>query len=348
VERLVPETTAARVFDELQAGFERAVGRLRAGVDQAACVFGGQPARVRVGGGELFRHLMGPFEHLRADGGPDGPASLDVSLWDENATGVQAARDALHGQEPVTDIAVTGRFVLQRLSRSVTGLDRRTGRIVGAVAWDDGVDVYQRGKPLARLLAEWYADRSVGVMHAGLVARGTRAVLLAGREGAGKSTLALACVRAGLAFLGEDYAALEFRDDGVVVGHSVYNSVFLTPESAGWFPDLAPHLRGAGEDKSVVLVADVWPSRLLRSARIAALAICRVTGAATIRVRPATRAEALLAVAPSSLLSVHGRRADSLERLARLVERVPAFRLDLGTDLAAAVAGVDEILARTG
>jgi hypothetical protein len=119
--------------------------------------------------------------------------------------------------------------------------------------------------------------------------------------------------------------------------------------AAGWFPELAAAMRSSrtsGETKSLLLVADAWPSRLRRSAPIEALVICRVSDAGAVGVRTAGRAEALRAVAPSSLLGIHGRRTDSLERLSRLIERVPCYRLDLGGELAPAIAAVEGLLAR--
>jgi len=317
MEHLIPEPIAAEAFARLAHAFERAAAN-DPGCETSHYLFGGRPVRARVVGPTLAAHVLRPFQHLKHDGAPqDGapapPLRLDLSLWDVRATGVAAPDDEkpLLADEALTDISVDGRFVRQRLSHSVAALDRHTGRIVAAMDWSDDAGVYQRGKPLARLIAEWYADQSLGVMHAALVACEGSGVLLAGREGAGKSTLALACARAGLDFLGEDYAALELLDDGGVVGHSVYNSAFVTEESARWLPELAPHVIDsptAVEDKSVVLLADVWPSRLQRSTPIDTLAVCRVAETERTCVRPVSRSEALLAVAPSSLLSVHGRR----------------------------------------
>jgi hypothetical protein len=85
---------------------------------------------------------------------------------------------------------------------------------------------------------------------------------------------------------------------------------------------------------------------VLTQVAIRAVAYCRVSDAARSRVQPASKAEALLAIAPTSLLQIHGRRRDSLDRLARLVDRVPCFRLELGSDLASIPAAIDEILHR--
>ena len=352
MELLIPEPAAADRFERLQAGFRLAIQRQALGVPELHYRFGGFPARLAVVGRAFAEHIVRPFLHLRSTDADAGSPRLDIGLWDENETGVRRPGEPepeTVGDPRVTEISSTGRFVLQRTPCASIGLDRASARIVGAVAWSDRVPLYERGKPLARLLVEWYADQGRPVMHGALVSRGDRGVILAGKGGSGKSTSALICARAGLGFLGEDYVGLELPDDRSVVGHSVYSSVFLTPATAAAFPDLAPHLAASpdpGEVKSLLCLADVCPSRLLRSVPVRAVALCRLVETPVSRVRPASRIEALRAVAPSSLLQIHGRRKDSLDRLTQLVERVPCFWLEQGRHLASVVEGVEEILAR--
>jgi hypothetical protein len=354
MEQVIPEPHARARFERLGAGFQRAAERVGDSLEEKSARFGGRATRLRFAGRALAESLWRPFAHLRDDAAIAlESARLDIALWDEIATGVRADErpwpDAAE-VDSVTEVSTSGRFVLQRLPSTSIGLDRASGVLIGSVAWEERVQVYERGKPLARLLAEWYADQGLGLMHAGLVARDGRGVILAGRGGSGKSTAALAAARAGLEFLGEDYVGLELAGEAVT-GHSVYGSVFLDRAAADRFPELAPHRvdsRSAREPKSVVLLAGAGAGWLSRSASVRAVALCRVADEASGRVRPASRAEALMALGPSSLLQIHGRRGDSLERLAQLVQRVPCFRLELGRDLGSVAPRIDEILERAG
>jgi hypothetical protein len=70
-------------------------------------------------------------------------------------------------------------------------------------------------------------DRPV-TLHAAAVVYNGRCVLLTGRQGAGKSTLAYACVRAGFGLLAED----------IVFGAGSRG----LPEDAGWFWGISSHL----------------------------------------------------------------------------------------------------------
>ncbi len=344
---LRPEAELGAEFDAIDALLASRHGG--ATFEESYFLFGGRTVRIRIAGRRLAELITRPFAHLRCPQRPAGAIHLDITLQDERAASVPLPRrhPPVPDADGITEIAVTGRFLQQRLPHGTISLDRVTGRLVGTFTVPDHVDVYQRGKPLARLLTEWYADQDLGIVHAGLVARGAEGVLLAGKGGSGKSTSALASVRAGLGFLGEDYAALEFLERSSVVGHSVYNSVFFGPETRASFEELEPHLtesRNTAEPKSVVLVADVWPSQLRAAVPIGAVALCRVGESDTCRVRPATRAAALLALGPSSLLQIHGRRHDSLARMARLVEQVPCFHLELGRDLASVPLAINDIL----
>jgi hypothetical protein len=51
------------------------------------------------------------------------------------------------------------------------------------------------------------------------------------------------------------------------------------------------------------------------------------------RVRPASRGQALFGLAPSTIIVALGAGAKGFDRLARLVDRVPSYWLELGRDV---------------
>ena len=83
--------------------------------------------------------------------------------------------------------------------------------------------------------------------------------------------------------------------------------------------------------------SDVFPSQLARVATIRAVLVPRIRGEATTRLLAASKREALLALAPSSLIHLPNSGARSLDRVARLIEHVPCYWLELGRDWEAAV-----------
>ena len=301
--------------------------------------FAGQSVRFRIIGSDLAKHLTAPFSHLQTNGSVPLFPQLTIDLWDENATGISCQvrpTDADCRWTQVTATSPDYRFVGQRLPNTFSCFDRITNHIVGSIAWHEQMYIYERAKPLARLLVEWHNDRKMQVIHAGLVARNGRGILFAAKSGSGKSTAALACLCGGFDYLGEDYVCLQGLADGSFLGHSLYNSVFLETHHLMRFPHLLPHvIKGRpSEEKSVVILSQVFPERLERVVQIRALVIPHVAGTQESRIYPASKGQALLAIGPSSLLQIPSRRVTrGFNTLAQLVERVPCYWLELGYDL---------------
>jgi serine kinase of HPr protein (carbohydrate metabolism regulator) len=224
------------------------------------------------------------------------------------------------------------------LPNTFSCLNRRQNQIIATVAWHDQIFIYERGKPLSRLLLDWFNGQDVQIIHTGLVARNNQGLLFVGKSGAGKSTSSLACVNAGFGYLSEDYVGLQLCEDGSFVGHSLYNSLFLRTEHLDRFPQLAPYaIRGRMpyEEKSVILLSQVFPERLQRVVPIRALILPRIVNARETWFRRASKGEALLALGPTSLLQIpnRGLGVRGFNNLAYLVERIPCFWLEVGTDL---------------
>jgi hypothetical protein len=117
------------------------------------------------------------------------------------------------------------------------------------------------------------------------------------------------------------------------------------------FAKVAPHAvngRPPEEEKSVVILSQLFPERLARSAVIRAIVFPRVDGEIDTRLMPMSKGEALLALAPSSLLQIPNRHlgAAGFSRLAQLVERLPCYRMSVGTRLASIPFRLAEIIDR--
>src|SRR5262249_23838976 len=153
----------------------------------------GQSVRIRVIGRTLANNITQPFLHLQTSRLGSAIPQLTIDLWDENETGIplrvssgDTAETEMIGSSP------DRRFVAQGRLHSFACLDRLTHAIIGAIAWNEQISVYERAKPLARLLLEWCNDYGRQVIHAGLVAYQGQGILFAGKGGSGKSTSSLA------------------------------------------------------------------------------------------------------------------------------------------------------------
>ncbi len=108
-----------------------------------------------------------------------------------------------------------------------------------AFAWltEDAVSnlPYLRYHFLEGIALTMLAARYVVPLHAACVERNGKAVLLCGNSGAGKSSLAYACARAGWRFLSDDASYLVCQRDRLVVGNS--QRLRLRPSAEQLFPE---------------------------------------------------------------------------------------------------------------
>jgi hypothetical protein len=151
--------------------------------------------------------------------------------------------------------------------------------------------------------------------------------------------------------LSDDYVGLQLLPEGTFIGHSLYNSVFLETAHLAQFTELFSYAikgRLPQEEKSVIILSQVFPERLERVVRIRALVLPVVMKTSEPRIRTASKGEALLALGPSSLLQIPNRSLgeSGFERLAQLVERIPCYWLELGSETALVPSLVDDILDR--
>ena len=276
----------------------------------------------------LAPSFLAPFENLRRAQQTAAPA-LSIS--------VAALRCGDAGRLGLDDVSESGAItssddgneIVHVQRNSIAALDRSEGTIHMLARPSAATASWQRAKPLQALLSVFFADRGVDLVHAGIVSSGGAGVLLAGRGGSGKSTVTLASALAGLDILGDDCVALRVTD-GAATGYSLFGSVCIEPDHLRSFTRVDARLGG---DKAVVTAPG-----MVSEASIRAVVLPRVTRGAAVTVRPASARDALLALAPSSILKRAVPASAALHRMAQLVRTVPAFHLEMGP--------VDEIAPR--
>jgi len=305
---------------------------------------------VRASGRPLKQAFDGPLMHLRDREKGDVEVQLKVNVLDRRRSADPYILEALESQMDAKGSACTsedGRFIAHRTPHILTCFDRKHRHILAWISDVDELLIYERSRPFYFSLLLWCHDRNLQVVHAGLVALKNRGVLLAGMGGAGKSTVALTCLCAGWTFLSDDYVAVEEAAGGAFVGHSLYSSSHLAPDHLPRFPHLARHaLHGntPQEDKCLVYLGMLFPDLLARSIPISAIALPVVKEMEGARIQPVSKAEAFLALAPSSMAMLPLPTKKRMDRMAALVERVPCFRLEVGPDLNAIPPAVQEII----
>ena len=348
---------AARFFSLMEAAFSEAFTAHSARVLERRCIFAGQVAELRIIGHKLAEHIVPAISHLvRSD--REAAPRLKIDFWHESETGVSCPFNFIdipepdyppwrNGQYGFTIGAPDDRFIGRRRLQMFMWLDRETQHIIGWANNGEEFSALERANPVRFPLSLWHSDRGAEVIHAGLVAKNGFGILLGGKGGAGKTTTALACLFSGFEYLGDDYIGLQGSDDGSFIGHSLYSSAWLPKDNLFRFPALVPHAkRGdyAGRERYLVFLHPLFPGQCASSAPIRALILPRVASAPLARLRPAKNSEALLALAPTSIINLPSSGSRALRNLASLVERVPCFWLELGSDLKAIPRCLEEVI----
>jgi len=195
-----------------------------------------------------------------------------------------------------------------------------------------------------RIALSWLLNRhGVQMVHGAAVSIGNDGVLLAGPGGAGKSTTALACALSGMGYLGDDYCAVDPFDGSV---HAVYRTAKVLPRTLQMLPRLAPMLVNADrieEEKGVVFFDDESEISLQASAQLRAILVPRISGEAATSVSPASHGEVMRALLPSTIGGTMGGTPVTARLLLKLVQSLPGYVLNVGTDLN----GVVDVVAAT-
>ena len=329
-----PETadgTLDTSIEELAANFERAAQAV--GVVDCSIHIGDALVRLRFAGSALAEQLSPAFHHLVQ---PDaGEPDLTIHAWDAQDSGTQPpplpslAPGSPRGTTVYT--ADEGRhFACRPALGQLSAYEQRSGR---AWFWSrnaHALPFWEPAAPFRQIFHWWLPDRGALLLHAAAVGESSGGVLLVGAGGSGKSTSALSCLTSDLLYAGDDYVAIELAPEPRVL--SLYSSGKLEPGHATLLPHLpAPSFAGDGalEEKSVFYVADAFPGRMSRGFPLRAIVAPRVHGDEP-RVTTRSAVQVLAALAPSTLLQLVPARQEALSAMAALLERIPAFGLEVG------------------
>lgn len=322
--------------DRMEAAFGGAV-RSAGGTVERDHLVGGLRVRLRCAGPALAPRILPALSHLAT--APTAEPRLTISLWDGASTGTGVPPGPW--QDPGTDPGQTHlcagetiRAVFYPDPPLLSFLDEPAGRAYFWTRSPDCVPFYERGSPLRPIFNWWMGGHGRQFAHAAAV--GTRAggVLLVGRGGSGKSTTALACLEAGLAYAGDDHCLVSMAEEPYA--HSLYCSGKLNPDSLARLPGLRRAVANPDQldrEKALLLLGPVFADRIVSGLPVRAIVLPEVHEGRETELLPASPAAALLALAPSTLLPLPKSHARGLAVLAALVRRVPCHRLRLGACL---------------
>lgn len=350
-------TSPAGIWELMSSGAERARMAFPGELIVKRCLLAGLPVEFNIVGANLCKQVFRALAHLSVEGFGDRQPALRIDLWDEALAGVSRPfGDLREGFEETTPLedgiwarVAGGEFAGHQSPRACSVINFSTSHIIGCVASFQALSRSEIGRPLQPILFAWYDSRGIQPVHSGLVANAGDGVLIGGRSGSGKSTTSLLCAQAGFSYLADDYVGIPPAVNGRQLAYSLYASLSLEQVHSRRFEVLRASDMGGqlcAESKLPFDVAETFPDRMARQCTVRAVVLPKLAHISHSRLRPATAAEALLKLAPSSVLQLPFIQPFiALERLAALLRSVPSFWLDLGSDFDSIPLCVAEALA---
>jgi hypothetical protein len=196
-----------------------------------------------------------------------------------------------------------------------------------------------------RTIFHWFlAESNIHLMHGAVVGLNNKSILLTAKSGSGKSTTALACLLSGMDYLADDYVAItQVTDSGKIkpFAHSLYHSAKITESGLDYFPEIREKIwntdfdtREDKREKALFFLMDYFPDQVKHTATLDALIIPKITGGVT-RLVPTSKIQALLAIAPTTLLQLPLAETKKISAFKTIIEQVPCYTLELGPDVRA-------------
>ena len=327
-------------LEGLDARFDAATANAATTIERCYRI-GGRPLRLQFAGEAMVRRFGPALEHLRTDDELEG--AHVVSIWDAASTGTEPAPVSVPDGSPLGTVFThsdVGRRALYMVGlRSLSVFDAEsntswywTGDAARLPAWECA-------SPIRHILHWWLSSQGLQQVHGGSVGTSNGAVLIVGRGGRGKSTTTLSALGGGLDYVGDDYVAVEMGARPIV--HSLYNAGKLEPHHLVRFPHLcelatlddSDPLTDFEKPKAIINVYEHFPDQTVASLPLVGIVIPTIDLTQPTEVVPASRGEALRALAPSTLLQLHVGDQSLFSGLSALVARLPAFTLRLGPDV---------------
>ena len=307
----------------------------------------GRTFRLRFAGDTLASKLTPALSHLV--GAPDENPDLEICLWDSRTTGMKLPPPDWMPHDHLARGEIRGFNRGRILAAFQTGpdilnmYDRERKRGLFWIRDAHQVPFYESAAPLRTILHWWMRTQGCQVIHAGAFGTDSCGVLLAGGGGAGKSTAALALgLSPGMEYAADDYCLLEPEPAPWI--HSLYATAKLDGGSLKRLAHLALPVDRPRRDggKTVIYFQKRYSANLISGFPLKAVLCPRITGSDRTAVRAASSGESFRALAVSSVFQLPGAGSSDLNRIAAAVREVPAFTLELGTDMIEAVRVVKE------
>jgi hypothetical protein len=352
-------------LEEIYARFaaEQAAAMADTGEVTHTLSFAGRRVRVRSAGAPIASALTAALRHRAC--AEEGPLDATILLWEESRVpgGALPApwRPGELGPRGLAGAGERGELgrpgpagagekgellaIYEDIWGGIMICDRRTRVALNRVPDAARLPWWERPAPLRPALFGTLTGGGLHLVHAGAVGDERGGVLLAGRGGSGKTTVALAALAAGMNYVADDYLLLE--DGEQPLAWNVFGTAKLEAGHAERFPGFAGELvispDPEPQEKFVLDIDRLMGEAISECLPIRAVLVPRIRGGRA-RLREASAVEALLALAPSTTFQMPFDGGEVIGALAAVTRAVPAYALDVGDDPRELAEAVDRAL----
>lgn len=332
-----PDWLAKKYFDDALVAYQKALAAT-GGEIKRHFLIGNHIIQLCFAGSSLLPLLTPALQHLAKSDKPE--TALKILLWDYESTGI-AIPPPPWDVADVVDRGQTWRFANHNLKISYSphnasyfllnleqnlGIYHTTGR--------NYVSQHDCGAPLLQIFKWWFDHHEALILHAGAVGKPGGGVLFSGKSGSGKSTTALACLDAGFTYIGDDFCLLE--NFTKPYAYSLYCSGKVNLERMEWFPslknELSPH-KFRDAEKALFFFCPNRLSQLTARFPIKAILSPKISITEESKLTPVSPAQALISLAPSTILQFRSTENHLIKAMSKLVRQVPCFDLSIGKNL---------------
>lgn len=288
--------------------------------------------------GPALLHLMRPLKHLVMPSARQ-PPSFEIFVWEGPESWLPPTPCWKMGQQTALG-GISGlhsdRFSIYYHDQSglLCMCDRAARKSLYWIRNAQKLPYWETGSPFRILFHWWALSMGAHMAHAAAVGAKDQGILLAGRGGAGKSTLTLASLDAGMTLIGDDYVLLKAGTPPRA--YSLYSSAKI---HSRFLHEAFPHWGGAvaqqigPESKSLFMLEEWAPTALRKSFAIRAVVLPKVEFNQTASIVKISSTDALLAMAPSTIFQLPSAHATAMNYFRRWMEGLPAYRMTTGRSL---------------
>lgn len=340
---------AEQYFKDVTEAFHRASAR--SGEVQRYFTLGEQVLCLRFAGNALEKALTDALLHNECK--PVENPDLTVLCWDSTSTGVALPAQPWAAGDIHAKGYINGYNTPAHRANFEPTIDILTLYSIpqqSGIYWVGDVRIipyWERSFPMRGMIHWWSRDRAYQLVHAGAVGMASGGVLLTGKSGSGKSTTSVACLNSPLLFAGDDYVLLS--TDGKPRAYGVYNTAKLEAQSLARVPHaeaMVTNKDKLAQEKALLNIHAHYPQKMARGFPIKAIFLPNITNQTATRLREASGAEAITALAPTTLSHLRAHYRLAFDKMQRFVRDRPRYWLELGTDTAQIPKVIAEFLER--